>query len=135
MSISLKNRSLISISDYTPEEICHVLDIAEDFEKNPHQNLLNGRIIASLFFEPSTRTRLSFETAIQLLGGNVIGFSSTSGTGMSRHSRGFVYWGYSSSPPAMDSSKWAWSFPRTPGINRATLSISTMAGNSPPVRM
>ena len=45
MSISLKNRSLISISDYTPEEICHVLDIAEDFEKNPHQNLLNGRII------------------------------------------------------------------------------------------
>ena len=52
MSISLKNRSLISISDYTPEEICHVLDIAEDFEKNPHQNLLNGRIIASLFFEP-----------------------------------------------------------------------------------
>ena len=84
MSISLKNRSLISISDYTPEEICHVLDIAEDFEKNPHQNLLNGRIIASLFFEPSTRTRLSFETAIQLLGGNVIGFSSTAGTSIQK---------------------------------------------------
>ena len=84
MSISLKNRSLISISDYTPEEICHVLDIAEDFERNPHQNLLNGRIIASLFLEPSTRTRLRFETAIQLLGGNVIGFSSTSGTSIQK---------------------------------------------------
>ncbi len=39
MSISLKKHSLISISDYTPEEICHALDIAEHFEKNPHQNL------------------------------------------------------------------------------------------------
>lgn len=84
MSISLKNRSLISITDYSPDEICHVLDIAEDFERNPHQNLLNGRIIASLFFEPSTRTRLSFETAIQLLGGNVIGFSSTAGTSVQK---------------------------------------------------
>ncbi len=84
MSISLKDRSLISIYDYTPEEICHILDIAEDFEKNRLQNLLNGRVIASLFFEPSTRTRLSFETAIQLLGGNVIGFSSTAGTSLSK---------------------------------------------------
>ena len=84
MSISLKDRSLISIYDYTPEEICHILDIAEDFEKNRLQNLLNGRVIASLFFEPSTRTRLSFETAIQLLGGNVIGFSSTAGTSLQK---------------------------------------------------
>lgn len=84
MSISLKNRSLISINDYTPEEICHILDIAEDFEKTRLQNLLNGRVIASLFFEPSTRTRLSFETAIQLLGGNVIGFSSTAGTSVQK---------------------------------------------------
>ena len=84
MSISLKDRSLISIYDYTPEEICHILDIAEDFEKNRLQNLLNGRVIASLFFEPSTRTRLSFETAIQLLGGNVIGFSSTAGTSVQK---------------------------------------------------
>ncbi len=84
MSISLKNRSLISIYDYTPEEICHILDIAEDFEKNRLQNLLNGRVVASLFFEASTRTRLSFETAIQLLGGNVIGFSSTAGTSLQK---------------------------------------------------
>lgn len=84
MSKSLINRSLISINDYDPDEICHILDIAEDFEKNPHQNLLHGRIIASLFFEPSTRTRLSFETAIQLMGGNVIGFSSTAGTSVQK---------------------------------------------------
>ncbi len=84
MSISLKNKSLISINDYTPEEICHVLDIAEGFEANRHQDLLHGRVIASLFFEPSTRTRLSFETAIQLLGGNVIGFSSTAGTSVQK---------------------------------------------------
>lgn len=84
MSITLKDRSLISIYDYSPEEICHILDIAEDFEKNRLQNLLNGRVIASLFFEPSTRTRLSFETAIQLLGGNVIGFSSTAGTSLQK---------------------------------------------------
>ena len=84
MAISLKDRSLISIYDYTPEEICHILDIAEDFEKNRLQNLLNGRVVASLFFEASTRTRLSFETAIQLLGGNVIGFSSTAGTSLQK---------------------------------------------------
>ncbi len=84
MAISLKDRSLISIYDYTPEEICHILDIAEGFEKNSLQNLLNGRVVASLFFEPSTRTRLSFETAIQLLGGNVIGFSSTAGTSLQK---------------------------------------------------
>lgn len=84
MAISLKNRSLISINDYTPEEICHVLDIGEDFEKNPHQNVLQGRVIASLFFEPSTRTRLSFESAIQQMGGNVIGFSSAAGTSVQK---------------------------------------------------
>lgn len=72
----MKNRSLVSINDYSREEIISVLDLAADFEHTPHQNLLNGRVIASLFFEPSTRTRLSFESAIQKIGGNVVGFSS-----------------------------------------------------------
>lgn len=72
----MKNRSLVSINDYTREEMIHILDLAEGFEKEPHQNLLKGRVIASLFFEPSTRTRLSFESAIQKIGGNVVGFSS-----------------------------------------------------------
>ena len=72
----MKNRSLVSINDYSKEEIMQILEIAAEFEKEPHQNLLNGRVIASLFFEPSTRTRLSFESAIQKMGGNVVGFSS-----------------------------------------------------------
>jgi aspartate carbamoyltransferase catalytic subunit len=72
----MKNRSLISINDYSREEITKLLDLAEDFEKNPNQNILEGKVIATLFFEPSTRTRLSFESAINRLGGKVIGFAS-----------------------------------------------------------
>lgn len=74
--IQLKNRSLVSITDYNKEEIIKVLDIAEDFEKDSRQKILSDYVIASLFFEPSTRTRLSFESAIQYLGGSVIGFAS-----------------------------------------------------------
>ena len=80
----MKNRSLVSINDYSKEEIIRILDLAEEFEKQPLQNLLGGRVVASLFFEPSTRTRLSFETAIQQLGGNVIGFASAASTSVSK---------------------------------------------------
>ncbi|MDP2723291.1 MAG: aspartate carbamoyltransferase [Bacteroidales bacterium] len=72
----LKGRSLISITDYSKEEIIQVLDIAEGFEKNSRQKLLDQYVIASLFFEPSTRTRLSFESAVQYMGGSIIGFAS-----------------------------------------------------------
>jgi aspartate carbamoyltransferase catalytic subunit len=72
----MKNRSLVSINDYSREEIIQILDLAEEFEKNPRQSILNGKVIASLFFEPSTRTRLSFESAVQQLGGSIVGFSS-----------------------------------------------------------
>lgn len=74
----MKNKSLVSINDYTREEYLKILNRAEDFEKNTFQNILNGKIIASLFFEPSTRTRLSFETAVLRMGGKIIGFDSTS---------------------------------------------------------
>jgi aspartate carbamoyltransferase catalytic subunit len=72
----MKKRSLVSINDFTKNEIIHILDLAEEFEKNPRQNILNQKVIASLFFEPSTRTRLSFESAVQQLGGSIVGFSS-----------------------------------------------------------
>ncbi len=75
--INLKNRSLVSITDYSKEEILKVLDIAEDFEKDQRQKILSNYVIASLFFEPSTRTRLSFESAVQYLGGSIIGFASS----------------------------------------------------------
>src|SRR6056297_736860 len=72
----MKNKSLISINDYSKEDIIRTLDLADGFEKNPNQKLLEGKVVASLFFEPSTRTRLSFESAISRLGGKVIGFAS-----------------------------------------------------------
>ncbi len=73
----MKGKSLVSINDYTKEEYIKILDLAELFEKKPVQNLLQGKVIASLFFEPSTRTRLSFDSAVNKLGGKVIGFSDT----------------------------------------------------------
>ncbi len=72
----MKKRSLVSINDFSKDEINRILDLAEEFEQKPRQNLLNQKVIASLFFEPSTRTRLSFESAVQQLGGSIIGFSS-----------------------------------------------------------
>lgn len=76
----MKNKSLVSITDFTKEEYLRIVDLAGEFEKNPDQNLLQGKIIATLFFEPSTRTRLSFESAIKRLGGKVIGFSDAGST-------------------------------------------------------
>lgn len=72
----IKGRSLVSITDYSKDEIIHILNLAEGFEKDYRQNILNGYVIGSLFFEPSTRTRLSFESAVQYLGGSIIGFAS-----------------------------------------------------------
>ncbi|GAB4449003.1 MAG: aspartate carbamoyltransferase [Bacteroidales bacterium] len=73
----MKNKSLISIHDYSKENYFKILELAEIFQKNPkeYENLLNGKVIATLFFEPSTRTRLSFESAVQRMGGRIIGFS------------------------------------------------------------
>ena len=75
---------MISIGDFSKEEILHVLETAREFEQNKEQKFLEGKVIASLFFEPSTRTRLSFETAINRLGAKVIGFSDASNTSQSK---------------------------------------------------
>ncbi|MGC8866021.1 MAG: aspartate carbamoyltransferase [Bacteroidales bacterium] len=74
----MKNRSLVSITDFTKEEYLRILDLAQHFERNPIQRILEGYVVATLFFEPSTRTRLSFESAVNRLGGKVIGFSDAS---------------------------------------------------------
>ncbi len=81
---TMKNRSLISIDDFTKEEYFSVLDAAEQFERKPVQNILDGKVIATLFFEPSTRTRLSFESAVNYLGGKVIGFSDASSSSVKK---------------------------------------------------
>ncbi len=56
----MKNKSLVSIEDYSKDDILRILELAEYFENNQEHDLLKGKVIASLFFEPSTRTRLSF---------------------------------------------------------------------------
>ena len=80
----MKVKSLISITDFTKDEYLKIMRLAEDFEANPNQKLLQGKVIATLFFEPSTRTRLSFETAINRLGGKIIGFSDSSSSSVSK---------------------------------------------------
>lgn len=78
------SKSLISIQDFSKEEILHVLDVAEEFEQDKSQTFLSDKVIACIFFEPSTRTRLSFETASNRLGARVIGFSDTANTSMKK---------------------------------------------------
>lgn len=70
-------RSLINILDLTTQEIDNLLDVADDIIANPkkYSEVCHGKKLATLFFEPSTRTRLSFEAAMYELGGNVLGFS------------------------------------------------------------
>jgi len=82
--MNFKNRDIISIKDFSKEEIEYILDYAKRMipyaNAEKHTTLLNQYILAALFFEPSTRTRLSFESAMHRLGGNVIGFADPSGT-------------------------------------------------------
>ncbi|MBQ6087086.1 MAG: aspartate carbamoyltransferase [Bacteroidales bacterium] len=77
-------KSLVSIQDLSKEEMLHILEVAREFEQNREQNFLAGKVIACLFFEPSTRTRLSFEAAINRLGARVIGFPDARNTSQSK---------------------------------------------------
>ncbi len=72
--ISLKDKDIISILDFTKEEILYILETSGKMEKEKCPDILKGKILANLFFEPSTRTRLSFDAAMKRLGGEVIGF-------------------------------------------------------------
>ena len=80
----MKNKSLVSITDFTKDDYLRILELAAEFEKEPRQDILSGYVISTLFFEPSTRTRLSFETAINGLRGRVIGFSDSGATSASK---------------------------------------------------
>ncbi len=79
-------RSLIDILDLTTEEISEILDIANDIIANPekYRELCRYKKLATLFFEPSTRTRLSFEAAMMELGGKVLGFSEAASSSSSK---------------------------------------------------
>lgn len=80
----MKKRSLVSIDDLTTDEIIRILDMSIDFEKEPTQTLLEGKVVSTLFFEPSTRTRLSFESAVSRLGGKIIGFTDASSSSVTK---------------------------------------------------
>jgi aspartate carbamoyltransferase catalytic subunit len=80
----MQNRSLVSITDYNKEEYLDILRIAAGFEQNPNRDILAGKIVGTLFFEPSTRTRLSFETAVQRLGGGVVGFADANSSSVTK---------------------------------------------------
>lgn len=77
MKHPLRNRSIISISDLSKEEILLILKRTEEMKKKKPREILKSKILASCFYEPSTRTRLSFESAMLRLGGCVIGFSDS----------------------------------------------------------
>ena len=79
-------RHLMSPLDFTVEEVEKILDLGSDIEKNPEKyaHACDGKKLATLFYEPSTRTRLSFEAAMMNLGGNVLGFSSAASSSASK---------------------------------------------------
>jgi aspartate carbamoyltransferase catalytic subunit len=82
--MDFKNRDIISINDFSKEELLYMLKIVKQQDNNPKSNLLKGKIMASLFFEPSTRTKLSFSSAMEQLGGEVIGFSGRENSSWSK---------------------------------------------------
>lgn len=71
----MENHNFVTIADLSKERILYLLEMAQEFERHPNRELLKGKVVATLFFEPSTRTQLSFQTAANRLGARVIGFS------------------------------------------------------------
>ncbi|MDO6704884.1 aspartate carbamoyltransferase [Photobacterium sp. 1_MG-2023] len=84
MANSLYHKHIISIPELSRSELELIVETATQLKKSPNPELLKHKVIASCFFEPSTRTRLSFETAIQRLGGSVIGFDSGGNTSLAK---------------------------------------------------
>jgi len=82
--MDFKNRDIVSINDFSKEELLYILKVTRQMEQKPKDSLLRGRIMAALFFEPSTRTRLSFVSAMKQLGGKVIGFSNANVTSVQK---------------------------------------------------
>ncbi|MCD4683615.1 MAG: aspartate carbamoyltransferase [Bacteroidales bacterium] len=80
----MKNKSLVSIHDITKEDYNKILNLAEKFEANPKRIILEDYVVATIFFEPSTRTRLSFESAASRLGAKVIGFSDVASSSVKK---------------------------------------------------
>lgn len=80
----MKRTSIVSVNDLSKQDILDIISDAAYFEAHPNSKILDGKVVATLFFEPSTRTRLSFETAVNRLGGRIIGFSDPAATSTSK---------------------------------------------------
>ena len=71
----MQKHNFVTIADLTKDQLLYLIEMAQEFERHPNRALLEGKVIATLFFEPSTRTQLSFQTAGNRLGARVIGFA------------------------------------------------------------
>ena len=80
----MDKRNFVTIADLSREKILYMIELAQEFEKHPNREILKGKVVATLFYEPSTRTRLSFETAANRLGARVIGFSDAKASSVSK---------------------------------------------------
>lgn len=80
----MEKHDFVTIADLDKEQLLYLIQMAQEFEKHPNRELLKGKVVATLFFEPSTRTRLSFETAANRLGARVIGFSDAKASSVSK---------------------------------------------------
>ena len=83
-NFQMEKHNFVTIADLSKEKIMYLIDMASEFEKHPNRELLKGKVVATLFYEPSTRTRLSFETAANRLGARVIGFSDAKASSVSK---------------------------------------------------
>ena len=131
----LYRQHVISISDLSTEQLELLLQTALKLKEHPRDDLLEGKLIGSCFFEPSTRTRLSFETAVQRLGGKVIGFADGVNTSAkkgetladtariisSSHRR------HHPTPPQDGAARVSAEFPKSPSSTPATAPTNTPA--------
>lgn len=82
--IDFKGKSIISIRDFDRDALLKIIACAKDVKRGMYEGCLKGKILATLFFEPSTRTRLSFESAMRYMGGDVIGFAGAEYTSVQK---------------------------------------------------
>ena len=80
----MQKHHFITIANLSKDDLMYLLSMAEEFEKHPNRELLKGKVVATLFYQPSTRTRLSFETAANRLGARVIGFSDAKASSVAK---------------------------------------------------
>lgn len=84
MGLNFTGRSFISLNDMDKDELLYLMEKSAEVKEGKHKGFLQGKTVATLFFEPSTRTRLSFETAVLQQGGSIFGFSSSASSSVQK---------------------------------------------------